>query len=140
MGVEILIDEHSALDLDEPLVPDLDASELDVRDLESLDNGIDVARLEPSVLADDPVRMYLKEIGQVQLLDPDRETWLSSQIAACHLLNTIRQRLAAERGDGDSGPDAADVLAALYAHLLDHWGPPSNGSPPLAWSRRLWTC
>ncbi len=122
MGVEILIDERSALDLDEPLVPDLDASELDVHDLETLDNGLDVARLEPSVLADDPVRMYLKEIGQVQLLDPDRETWLSSQIAACHLLDAVRQRLATERGDGDSEPDAADVLAALYAHLLDHWG------------------
>lgn len=78
MGVEILIDEHSVLDLGEPLVPDLDANGLDAHDLESLDNGLDVARLEPSVLADDPVRMYLKEIGQVQLLDPDRETWLSS--------------------------------------------------------------
>ncbi|MBP8973286.1 MAG: RNA polymerase sigma factor RpoD [Anaerolineae bacterium] len=125
-GVEILIDEHSALDLGEPLVPDLDASDLDVHDLdandlESLDNGLDVARLEPSVLADDPVRMYLKEIGQVQLLDPDRETWLSSQIAACHLLDTMRQRLATERGDGAPPPDAADVLAALYAYLLDHW-------------------
>ncbi|MCL4238146.1 MAG: RNA polymerase sigma factor RpoD [Anaerolineae bacterium] len=121
MGVEILIDEHSVLDLGEPLVPDLDANGLDAHDLESLDNGLDVARLEPSVLADDPVRMYLKEIGQVQLLDPDRETWLSSQIAACHVLAAIRQRLAAERDASDAPPDAADTLAALYAYLLDQW-------------------
>ena len=121
LGIEILIDEHSALDLDEPLVPDLESGELDTRDLESLDNGVDIVRLEPSVLADDPVRMYLKEIGQVQLLDPDRETWLSSQIAACHLLDVVQQPLATPQSDGSSEPDAADVLAALYAHLLDHW-------------------
>jgi RNA polymerase primary sigma factor len=121
LGVEIFVDEHGALDLDEPPVPDLDSSELDTRHLESLDNDVDVVRLEPSVLADDPVRMYLKEIGQVQLLDPDRETWLSSQIAACRLLEAMRQHLGVPSSDGGSEPDAADVLAALYAHLLDHW-------------------
>ncbi len=121
LGVEILVDEHSALDLDEPLVPDLESGELDTHELESLDNDVDIIRLEPSVLADDPVRMYLKEIGQVQLLDPDRETWLSSQIAACHLLEAIQQNLGVPSSDDGSAPDAADVLADLYAHLLDHW-------------------
>ena len=55
-------------------------------DLDAAEDGADMPRVDPVTLADDPVRMYLKEIGQVQLLDPDRETWLSSQIAAFNLL------------------------------------------------------
>ena len=64
--------------------------------------------------ADDPVRMYLKEIGQVQLLDPDRETWLSSQIAAYNWLQHRRQQM---------GEDAepVDLVAVIYDHLLEHW-------------------
>jgi RNA polymerase primary sigma factor len=63
--------------------------------------------------------MYLKEIGQVQLLDPDRETWLSSQIAACGLLATIRRQFAAD--SSSLTPEPADYLSAIYEHLLTHW-------------------
>ena len=54
---------------------DYDANELDGADTRSevIDN------LPPT---DDPVKMYLKEIGQVPLLDSNREMWLSTQIAA----------------------------------------------------------
>ncbi|HVO42479.1 MAG TPA: sigma-70 factor domain-containing protein, partial [Aggregatilineales bacterium] len=54
----------------------------------------DEAQLTGAALADDPVRMYLKEIGQVQLLDPNHETWLSSQMAAVTLLNMVTLQAA----------------------------------------------
>ena len=120
MGVEILVDEGDTPDLDAEDGPEIDLADLDEHDLDSINHDVDLARLETSVLADDPVRMYLKEIGQVQLLDPDRETWLSAQIAACHLLNTVRQRLTNGQAE-QTPPEAAETLAALYAHLLEHW-------------------
>jgi RNA polymerase primary sigma factor len=72
------------------------------------------SRIDGVVLADDPVRMYLKEIGQVQLLDPNRETWLSSQMAAVTLLDLVLEHA------GPNAP-AATVLEVLYDHLLGFW-------------------
>ncbi len=114
MGVEILVDEGETLDLDADEGADIDLADLDEHELDGISHDVDLARLETSILADDPVRMYLKEIGQVQLLDPDRETWLSSQMAACTLLNHVRQQLPQDA-------EPTDVLAALYAHLLENW-------------------
>jgi RNA polymerase primary sigma factor len=114
MGVEILVDEGDALDLEAEEGADVDLADLDEHELDGISHDVDLARLETSILADDPVRMYLKEIGQVQLLDPDRETWLSSQMAACALLNKVRQHLP-------ETAEPADILAALYTHLLEHW-------------------
>jgi RNA polymerase primary sigma factor len=118
LGVDIIADNHNSgytLDLDDP-----DENELDVNEIDSGENDIDIARIEAAALADDPVRMYLKEIGQVQLLDPDRETWLSSQIAACNLLASAVQHLEAST-PGNLSLDPVTVLVAIYAHLLDHW-------------------
>ena len=42
--------------------------------------------------SDDPVKMYLKEIGQVPLLDSNREMWLSTQIAAEKSFGTPARR------------------------------------------------
>jgi len=117
LGVEIIADNHGSdygPDLD-----DVENDDLDITELEAGDSDVDIARLEAAALADDPVRMYLKEIGQVQLLDPDRETWLSSQIAACHLLSSIVQHLKAETGS--QPPQPCDIVSAAYEHLLTHW-------------------
>ena len=65
---------------------------------------------------EDPVRMYLKEIGQVALLEPDQEIWLSTQMAAGDYLLDLREKLAMER-DGFVAP--SEVLAAVYEHLYD---------------------
>lgn len=67
-------------------------------------------------LADDPVRMYLKEIGQVELLDSNRETWLSVQIVAVALLNHIVESLAEE-----TETDPLSILLALYQHIAKNW-------------------
>src|SRR5260221_2238037 len=72
MGIDVVSDsgEEGALIID---------SDDDVEEAE--EETFEDSRVDTIGLADDPVRMYLKEIGQVQLLDPNRETWLSSQMA-----------------------------------------------------------
>lgn len=61
-------------------------------ELDGIDEEVaqsELERMDSFVLADDPVRMYLKEIGQVPLLNTNRETWLSSQIAAQRLYESL---------------------------------------------------
>ncbi|MCC7206709.1 MAG: RNA polymerase sigma factor RpoD [Anaerolineae bacterium] len=91
-----------------------DADEEDFEDIEEDDSDLEDSRIDGVVLADDPVRMYLKEIGQVQLLDPNRETWLSSQMAAVTLLDQVLEQ---------AGPDApaSTALLVLYDHLVGFW-------------------
>ncbi len=84
-------------------------------DLEDLDDDalLDEARLDAVALSDDPVRMYLKEIGQVPLLSPTRETWLSVQIAADRLLSETRQ---------NGAHDARGVALRAYTQTFSAWG------------------
>jgi RNA polymerase primary sigma factor len=95
----------------------LDSDEDDLLDLDDEEVG-EEAEIDGMALADDPVRLYLKEIGQVSLLDPNRETWLSSQMAAVSLLS-----LATERAEEQLGhhPNGVEVVKTLYAHLLRFW-------------------
>jgi RNA polymerase primary sigma factor len=79
--------------------------------LSSLEETIAAVDLE-----DDPVRMYLKEIGQVELLDSNRETWLSVQIAAVGFFNDLVEKLATE---GDT--DTLTVLYAIYDYAYECW-------------------
>jgi RNA polymerase primary sigma factor len=67
------------LDLDDE--PELDDDLDDVED-DLEDDNDDYLPRDGGSIADDPVRMYLKEIGQVELLDQNRETWLSTQLAS----------------------------------------------------------
>jgi RNA polymerase primary sigma factor len=75
--------------------------------------------------ADDPVRMYLKEIGQVPLLDTNREMWLSSQIAAGRLLEELTHELARlDRVDGGETrlPAHMDIVRHAFQYLQKEWG------------------
>jgi RNA polymerase primary sigma factor len=96
--------------------PDTFLIEADEEELEEVDENLEEGPLDGISLADDPVRMYLKEIGQVQLLDPNRETWLSSQMAAVSLLN-----LAIEQSQNGHEPSNTEILMTLYDHLLRFW-------------------
>ncbi len=107
MGIDVRTAEDG-----EPLLIDADEEELE--DIE--DETFDESRIDGAALADDPVRMYLKEIGQVHLLNPNRETWLSSQMAAVSLLN-----LAIEHASNGNPASNIDVLVTLYEHLLHFW-------------------
>ena len=67
---------------------------------------------DPSIaleLSEDPVRLYLKEIGQIHLLDADSEFRLATQIEAKRQLAAFRQR-PVRKGQG--------VFTAAYHSLL----------------------
>ncbi len=85
---------------------------------DDLNDDDDNESVDISTSTDDPVRMYLKEIGQVHLLDHNRETWLASQIAALTLLSDVRREaeLIYERP-----ATTLEVLETLYVHLLHFW-------------------
>jgi RNA polymerase primary sigma factor len=77
--------------------------------------------LDAAALADDPVRMYLKEIGQVLLLDTNRETWLSTQVAADQLLQSLIDSLSATDSLGEGLPDPIQVADRAYQHIMRNW-------------------
>jgi RNA polymerase primary sigma factor len=74
------------------------------------DEGAPGARPSPgNEFTEDPVRLYLREIGEVKLLDADREFRLATQIEAKRQLAAFRQR-PVRKGRG--------VSTAVYHSLL----------------------
>ena len=59
---------------------------------------------------DDPVRLYLREIGRINLLEADHEFWLSSRMKAQDHLQEIRQGLAKEEPSADNSPNTTLAL------------------------------
>ena len=58
--------------------------------------------------SDDPVRLYLREIGRIDLLNTDHEFWLSSQMKAHELVQVMEKELA----------KAKDNFSDPYSQLL----------------------
>jgi RNA polymerase primary sigma factor len=111
------IDDSLAVRDDEP--SDLSFDE----DIEEFDEDalLESTRVDTS-LADDPVRMYLKEIGQVPLLDSNRETWLSTQMAAERLIQTLTDELSSPPRPSDKPlPEPQEIVQAAYVHFKTHW-------------------
>jgi RNA polymerase primary sigma factor len=69
-------------------------------------------------LSDDPVRLYLKEIGGIDLLNPDQEFWLATQMDASRRVESLKRQHPLIR-KGDSLP--LGIYRALYEELLTAW-------------------
>ncbi len=70
-------------------------------------------------LSEDPVRLYLKEIGQIDLLDADSEFRLATRIAARHILTSI-QKGGQEVKRGKMNPHQL-IYLVMIQDVLDSW-------------------
>ncbi len=119
-------DDDTGEDISGGIIDDID-SDPDNDDLadEDEDEDLNEINLNAVTLADDPVRMYLKEIGQVPLLDTNREIWLSMQIEAENLVQTLTDELSSvEEGEAHAPvglPKHIDVVRLAYQHIRDNW-------------------
>jgi len=117
------------LDLEDELPGDIDSDSVDMIDGETMEiepdlNGsIDLPEEVEEVvgpeefpaaaeLADDPVRLYLKEIGRVELLESDHELWLTVRMEAA-------RRAEAIRGGRASRPNVGEAHVAAQYALFD---------------------
>jgi len=113
-----LIPEVADLENDEMAteVDDIDIVPEEVAELEA-DDPLDLSH--PALieeLSEDPVRLYLREIGQVKLLDSDSEFRLSTQIEAYRLLQNLQRRL-----DRHGLDHLTTVYRAIMDELLISW-------------------
>jgi RNA polymerase primary sigma factor len=105
-----------AVDLDESAAPEAlvrrsDRSAIaDARAAQAIDAGL--ANL------DDPVRMYLREIGRVSLLTGEREVELARAMERGEYLRAVRARLRNETG---SLPEAEVIGLEVYLGLRAGW-------------------
>ncbi len=84
--------ENSGIDVLKDDIEDIEPDEEDLAEVEDIDvNDIDVDNLE-GVSIDDPVRMYLREIGKIPLLTYDQELDLAKKILKGD--ETAKQKLA----------------------------------------------
>jgi RNA polymerase primary sigma factor len=69
-------------------------------------------------LADDPVRLYLKEIGRVELIGSDQELWLALRMEAARRLDVLS---AGHPSRQKSEVSAQALHARLYDDLRTSW-------------------
>jgi RNA polymerase primary sigma factor len=106
---------------------DISDGEVSEEELESLeeegagDDSEEERAIEGTETADDPVRMYLREIGQVNLLGPDQEAWLAVQLLASRHIAALRKRVTALRPDKAGVHLATSLYLELYNDLQSEW-------------------
>jgi len=69
-------------------------------------------------LTSDPVRMYLREIGRVPLLDANQEMRLAIKMTADDYLERIQEKLAKKL---KRSPTGSEVMARVFRSLTSDW-------------------
>ena len=84
-------------------------------------------------LSEDPVRLYLKEIGQIHLLDADSEFRLAAMIEAERLMVTVQQHVGTTGDDTECGglfTCLADRTILNWNRLVEDAHSFNQGEPP----------
>src|SRR5688572_30734756 len=82
-------------DLENDDLPEIDDVEIapdDIADIDP-DEPLDLTPVLAEEMSEDPVRLYLREIGQVKLLDSDSEFRLATMIESYRLLQNMERRI-----------------------------------------------
>ena len=107
-------------DIEEESEPDEEALSREEQDLQELVKEEPLDLLEDPVLmkelSEDPVRLYLKEIGSIELLDADQEFWLSARMEAARRIEATAQQF-----DKAHPPSARTIYIALLGELKYAW-------------------
>jgi RNA polymerase primary sigma factor len=69
-------------------------------------------------LSEDPVRLYLREIGEIELLSVDHEFWLATRIEAARRVETLNRGHPLARSGRQY---SSSIYRALYDELLIGW-------------------
>ncbi len=111
-------------DLDDTLLveePDQNVLAMEAQDLENLAKDEPLELLDnPSLvmeLSEDPVRLYLKEIGGIDLLDPDREFWLATRMETARRVDVLARGHPLAR----PGTSPQSIYRAMYDELYTAW-------------------
>jgi RNA polymerase primary sigma factor len=112
-------------ELDEALIeePDPAALSMEEQDLEDLVKEEPLELLDnPNLvmeLSEDPVRLYLKEIGGIDLLNTDHEFWLATRLETTRRIEAISRGYSnARRGETST---AQDIYRILFKELVSSW-------------------
>ncbi len=125
-GVDnLLLNVDNGQDFEEP---DHQILSMEAEELENLAKEEPLEVLEsPDLmleLGEDPVRLYLKEIGGIELLDTDREFWLSTQLEAARRIELLSRGHPVARGESDGkkqSSSARSIYKALFLELNTAW-------------------
>jgi len=110
---------------DAPAEFDLELEEDEESELaETGNNTVTAAAIAESDLSDisldDPVRMYLREIGRVPLLNARREVELAKAMERGEYITLVMDQLS---GSGSIEPSATDIGMAVYHAFRAGWAP-----------------
>jgi RNA polymerase primary sigma factor len=132
-GDEVVPANHLA-DLEEPPEAELARMEEELeRDAAQLNN--ELLELSNPELTNDPVRLYLREIGRVNLLSEEEEKTLARKVQLGIQASKLRLQLGAANVEGltlsaPAGGGAGGYLANRSAPLPEGWPPELDPSQP----------
>jgi RNA polymerase primary sigma factor len=92
---------------------------IDANKHDSLEMDVDFSAEDISEqdITDDPVRIYLHEIGRVQLLTADNENVLAKQMEEGKLINDIKQEYLQQHGRQPSSTDIVIIMIKILAEM-----------------------
>jgi RNA polymerase primary sigma factor len=119
---DLLVEEDFLAD-DEPedalISPELLIEDSELAEIEK-EEPLDLLK-DPALimeLGEDPVRLYLKEIGEIELLGVDKEFWLATRIEAARRIEALSKAHPLAR---KGAPVRKGVYQALFDELLIAW-------------------